>query len=150
MFSRKTLQLAMRSTRRPVRLLVLALASLSASPQQQNATAVTQSFITVSAPVVALRNVRVIDGTGTAVRENQTIVIADGKIRSIGPEGSVQVPAGTQAIDLAGRTVLPGLVGMHDHMFYPSPYGEAGRVAGAPTSYNEMDVSFLVSTLPPA
>lgn len=142
MFSSKTLQPTMRSTRRLVRLLALALASLSASPQQPNQAAVTQSFIKVSATIVALRNVRVIDGTGAPVAENQTIVIADGKIRSIGPEGSVQVPAGAQAIDLAGRTVLPGLVGMHDHMFYPSPYGEGGRVAGAPTSYNEMDVSF--------
>jgi imidazolonepropionase-like amidohydrolase len=129
--------------------LVLALATAAgvaanqaAAPQQPAVSAVTQSFITVSAPVVALRNVRVIDGTGAPASENQTIVIADGKIRSIGREGSVQVPAGAQAIDLAGRTVLPGLVGMHDHMFYPSPYGEGGRVAGAPTSYNEMDVSF--------
>jgi imidazolonepropionase-like amidohydrolase len=127
---------------RGARLLALALASLSAAPQQPNPAAVTQSFITVSAPVVALRNVRVIDGTGAPVAENQTIVIADGKIRSIGPEGSTPIPAGAQAIDLSGRTVLPGLVGMHDHMFYPSPYGEGGRVAGAPTSYNEMDVSF--------
>jgi imidazolonepropionase-like amidohydrolase len=74
--------------------------------------------------------------------ENQAILIADGKIRSMGPEGSLEAPAGAQLVDLAGHTVLPGLVGMHDHMFYPSPYGEGGRVAGAPSSYNEMDVSF--------
>ena len=119
-----------------------AVAANQAAPQQSTFSAVTQSFITVSAPVVVLRNVRVIDGTGAPALDNQAIVIADGKIRSIGPDSSVQVPAGAQAIDLAGRTVLPGLVGMHDHMFYPSPYGEGGRVAGAPASYNEMDVSF--------
>lgn len=111
----------------------------AAIAQQQN---VTQSFITVNSPTVVLRNVRVIDGTGAPALENQAVVITDGKIRSIGPDGSAQVPAGAQAIDLSGRTVLPGLVGMHDHMFYPSPYGEGGRVAGAPASYNEMDVSF--------
>lgn len=110
--------------------------------QQSNFSPVTQSFITVNAPVVVLRNVRVIDGTGAPASENQTIVIADGKIRSIGPENSVQTPANAQTIDLSAHTVLPGLVGMHDHMFYPSPYGEGGRVAGAPASYNEMDVSF--------
>jgi imidazolonepropionase-like amidohydrolase len=123
-------------------IIVLAITAGVAAPQQSNFSAVTQSFITVSAPVVVLRNVRVIDGTGAPALENQVIVIAQGKIRSIGPEGSVQIPAGAQAIDLAGHTVLPGLVGMHDHMFYPSPYGEGGRVAGAPASYNEMDVSF--------
>jgi imidazolonepropionase-like amidohydrolase len=101
-----------------------------------------QSFITVSAPTLVLRNVRVIDGTGAPVRENQAIVIADGKIRSIGSDSAVQIPAGAQTVDLSGRTVIPGLVGMHDHMFYPSPYGEGGHIAGAPGSYNEMDVSF--------
>src|SRR5215472_17546818 len=88
--------------RRSLRLLTLALASVSAFPQQPNPTAVTQSFITVNAPVVVLRNVRVIDGAGAPAAENQTIVIADGKIRAIGPEGSTPVPAGAQAIDLAG------------------------------------------------
>ncbi|HEX4747994.1 MAG TPA: amidohydrolase family protein [Bryobacteraceae bacterium] len=120
----------------------------SAVPQQSVMTPpaglspVTQSFVKISAPVLVLRNVRVIDGTGAPALENQAIVIADGKIRSIGSASSVQVPAGAQEIDLMGHTVLPGLVGMHDHMFYPSPYGEGGRVAGAPASYNEMDVSF--------
>ena len=124
-------------------------AAMEAAPPQQTTaappsgfSAVTQSFITVRTPVVVLQTVRVIDGTAAPALENQAIVIADGKIRSIGPENSVRIPAGAQAIDLAGRTVLPGLVGMHDHMFYPSPYGEGGRVAGAPASYNEMDVSF--------
>ena len=121
-------------------------AEQSASPQQSAGrpafSAVTQSFIKVSAPVVVLRNVRVIDGTGAPAVDNQAIVIADGKIRSIGGDSSVQVPAGAQSIDLAGHTVLPGMVGMHDHIFYPSPYGEMGRVAGAPTSYNAMTVSF--------
>jgi imidazolonepropionase-like amidohydrolase len=119
--------------------LFLYLLALVATPQQQPAA---PTFVTVSSPVVVLRNVRVVDGTGAPARENQAIVIAEGKIRSIGPDGSVQVPSGAHSIDLSGRTVLPGLVGMHDHMFYPSPYGEGGRIAGAPGSYNEMDVSF--------
>jgi len=130
---------------KPVLMLAIAAgvsAQQAAAPPQSNLSAATQSFITVNAPVVVLRNVRVIDGTGAPTLENQAIVIADGKIRSIGPSASVQIPAGAQTIDLAGRTVLPGLVGMHDHIFYPSPYGETGRVTGVPTSYNAMDVSF--------
>ena len=117
----------------------LSVLALAAFAQQAN---VTPNFVTINSPTVALRHVRVIDGTGAPVGEDQAVVIADGKIRSIGPDNSSQIPAGAQTVDLAGRTVLPGLVGMHDHMFYPSPYGEGGRVAGAPASYNEMDVSF--------
>jgi len=120
--------------------LAAALIATPATGQQQPP--ITQTFVSVSAPVVVLRKVRVIDGTGAPALENQAIIIAEGKIRSIGPDSSVQIPAGAQAIDLSGRTVLPGLVGMHDHMFYPAPYGEGGRIAGAPGSYNEMDVSF--------
>jgi imidazolonepropionase-like amidohydrolase len=74
--------------------------------------------VAVQEPIVALTNVRVIDGTGAAPRENQTVVIENGRIRSVGPAGSTQVPAGARTLDLAGHTVIPGLVGMHNHTFY--------------------------------
>ena len=74
--------------------------------------------VAVQEPIVALTNVRVIDGTGAAPRENQTVVIENGRIRSVGPAGSTQVPAGARTLDLAGHTVIPGIVGMHNHTFY--------------------------------
>lgn len=92
-----------------------------------------RKYVSVSAPVVALEHVRVIDGTGAAPAENQTIVIADGKIRSVAPAGAATVPPSAQITDLPGYTVIPGIVGMHDHMFYPS-----GRVP----VYNEMAYTF--------
>jgi predicted amidohydrolase len=76
-------------------------------------------FIRTNAPLIALTNVRVIDGTGAAPREEQTLIIADGKLQAIGPSASANVPTGAQLLDLKGYTVLPGLVGMHNHMFYP-------------------------------
>ena len=75
-------------------------------------------FISVKAPVVVLNHVTVIDGTGGAARENQTIVIVDGKIQSIAAADSAQPPAGAQVLDRAGYSVIPGLVGMHDHLYY--------------------------------
>src|SRR5262249_23210117 len=77
-----------------------------------------QPFISVSDPVVALTHVRVIDGTGAAPVEDQTIVIDHGKIAAVG--ASVAIPQGARRMDLAGHTVIPGLVGMHEHLFYPS------------------------------
>ena len=93
-----------------------------------------QSFLTVTAPVVALTHVRVIDGTGAAPVENQTIVIDHGKIAAVGSASSVTIPAGAQTLDYTGHTVIPGLVGMHEHLFYPS--------GGGIPMYNEMAFSF--------
>src|SRR5690348_15483821 len=95
-----------------------------------------REFVKVDAPVIALTHARVIDGTGAAVREDQTIIISGGKIEAIGDAASTPAPAGAQVIDLSGKTVIPGLVGMHEHMFYPS----GGRTAVA--IYNEMGFSF--------
>jgi cytosine/adenosine deaminase-related metal-dependent hydrolase len=74
--------------------------------------------VSVDAPVFVLNHVRVIDGTGAAAKDDQSVVIANGKIQSIGPAGSVQVPQGAQQFDKTGYTIIPGLVGMHDHLYY--------------------------------
>jgi imidazolonepropionase-like amidohydrolase len=86
-------------------------------------------FVKVDAPVVALTHVRVIDGTGAAPREDQTIVLSHGKIESLGDAGSASIPHPAQTLDLHGYTVIPGLVGMHDHMFYPAGNGIFGEMA---------------------
>jgi len=79
--------------------------------------AAVQPFVRVNAKTVVLRNVRVIDGTGAAAQADRTIVLKDGRISAVGP-GTLKAPVGAVVLDLAGRTVLPGLVGMHDHMYY--------------------------------
>jgi imidazolonepropionase-like amidohydrolase len=79
-------------------------------------------FVTVNAPVFVLSHVRVVDGTGTAAKEDQTVVVASGKIQSIGPAASVHPPQGAQLLDRSGYTVIPGLVGMHNHLYYTASY----------------------------
>jgi len=93
-----------------------------------------QQFIRTEAPVIALTHVRVIDGTGAPAKDDQTIVISDGKIQSINPFATAKPPANAQTIDLTGYTVLPGLIGMHDHMFFP--------MGGTPPMYSDMGSSF--------
>src|SRR2546425_5673149 len=82
-----------------------------------------RAFVKVDAPVVALIHVRVIDGTGAPPRSDQTLVIRDGKIAAMADAAKVSAPDGAQLLDLAGYTVIPGLVGVHDHLFYPAPQG---------------------------
>jgi hypothetical protein len=79
-------------------------------------------FISVDAPLFVLDHVRVIDGTGTPPKEDQAVVIANGKIQIIGAEASVQVPQDAQRLDHSGYTVIPGIVGMHDHLYYTDSY----------------------------
>jgi imidazolonepropionase-like amidohydrolase len=92
------------------------------------------AFVKEDAAVVALTHVRVIDGTGVAARADQTLVIADGKIAVLGDGAATKIHDGAKVLDLSGYTVIPGLVGMHDHMYYPAP--------GGPPLYPEHAASF--------
>lgn len=83
-------------------------------------------FVAISDPVVALENVRIIDGTGTPARVGQTILLDHGVIAATGPAGSLKIPPSARVLNLAGDTVYPGLIGMHEHLFYPSFYPPTG------------------------
>jgi imidazolonepropionase-like amidohydrolase len=93
-----------------------------------------EPFVRLRARAVALAHVRVIDGTGRPAAVDQTIVIQDGRIGSVGPAASAGIPPGAQVLDLPGRTVMPGLVGMHDHLFYEVERPGSGTLALAPQS----------------
>ena len=101
---------------RRLALFVLLCTSLAVA-QAQNSNGIAP-FVTGSAPVFVVNHVRVIDGTGAAPQEDQAMVIANGKIQSIGPAATAQVPVGAQQFDRAGYTIIPGLIGMHDHLYY--------------------------------
>jgi imidazolonepropionase-like amidohydrolase len=121
-----------------------------------------RGFVKVDAPVVALTHVRVIDGTGAAARDDQTVVMSKGKIESASDAASANVPKDAQVVDLHGYSVIPGLVGMHDHMFYPMGdgiFGEMGfsfprlylasgvttiRTTGALEAYTDLELKKLI------
>jgi imidazolonepropionase-like amidohydrolase len=107
----------------------LMLAGCCALAAAQTLSPEVRAFVKVDAPLIALTHVRVIDGTGAAAREDQTVVVSKGKIESVGDAASSNVPKDAQVIDLHGYTVIPGLVGMHDHMFYPVGRGVFGEMA---------------------
>jgi len=94
-----------------------------------------RAFVREDAAVIALTHVRVIDGTGAAPRAGQTVLFSGGKIAAVGDDASVKIPEGAKILDLTGRTVIPGLVGMHDHMYYIAP-------GSPPALYPEHAASF--------
>src|SRR5260370_42542172 len=87
------------------------LSAASAVAQTQKSIDVA-AFVSVDTSAFVLNHVRVIDGTGAAAKEDQAIVIANGKIQSIGPAASAQIPEGAQLLHRAGYAGVTGVVGM--------------------------------------
>src|SRR6058998_2529141 len=92
-------------------------------------TAQVREYITVDTSLVALTHVLLVDGTGAAPKADQTIVLRSGRIVSVGPSSAVLIPDGAKTLDLSGSTVIPGLVGMHDHLFYTAAGGRAVQMS---------------------
>lgn len=114
------------------RLILVLLCGLSAASAAQKFSPDVQAFVKVDAARVALTHVRVIDGTGAAAIEDQTIVLSGGKIEAIIGTALAKIPPDTKTLDLTGYTIIPGIVGMHEHLFYPV----------GPSTYGEMPYSF--------
>ncbi len=77
-----------------------------------------RQFVSHDAPVFMLKNATLIDGTGSAVQTGMSVLVEDGLIKSIGLDGSIGAPDNADIIDLDGKTLLPGLVMLHEHLFY--------------------------------
>jgi len=99
-------------------------------------------FISVDAPRVALTHVRVIDGTGAPARDDQTVVVEGARIIAVGPFATTTVPSDARVLDLTGHTVIPGLVGLHEHTYF----GGVRRITQMSTSGPLLYLAFGVTT----
>ncbi len=117
----------------PILLVVLT----KAAPAQTRPTLspLTRQFVVEDAPVIALRHVRLIDGTGAPVRDNQTVVLTDGRITAVGDDALVAVPPGAKVHDLTGTTLIPGLYDLHAHQYFYSNAGLTQMAVSAPRLY---------------
>jgi hypothetical protein len=109
-------------------LLAVTVASAALTAQAPNPSA-PANFVKLQAPAIALTHATVIDGTGSPARRDQTIVIRDGAIADVGEASTVRAPEGATVVDLTGKSVIPGLVMMHEHLYYttgPGVYGQLG------------------------
>jgi imidazolonepropionase-like amidohydrolase len=82
-----------------------------------------RKYVSSDTGLVAITNVTLIDGRGTPAVKGQTVVIRDGRIAEVGAAAKVKTPAGALVVDGSGMTLIPGIVGMHDHMFYTAAGG---------------------------
>ena len=92
---------------------IAALATSCSAVVHDDATVITGDR---NATSIAIVNVNVVPMDADRVIESQTVLIDNGRITSIGPALSVQVPAGSLRIDARGKYLLPGLIDMHVHI----------------------------------
>src|SRR5262245_41939340 len=109
-------------------------------------------FVAIDTPTVAITHVRMVDGTGSPAQDDQTIVIRGDRIVAVGKTGQVTIPPGALILDRSGHTVMPGIIGLHDHLYYQQPmmysypklFIAAGvttiRTTGSRDSYQELNL----------
>ena len=69
--------------------------------------------------VLALTGARLITMRGDEIIEDGTVVVRDGRIEAVGPADQVEVPPDAEVMDVTGRSVLPGWIDIHAHMWTP-------------------------------
>ncbi len=103
-----------------------------------------RSYVRFNAEALALTHVRVVDGTGAPARDDQTLIIRDGRIAALGPAATTSVPAGAEVVDLTGKSVMPGLVMVHEHLYYPVG---AGTYANLTESFSRLYLAGGVTSM---
>jgi imidazolonepropionase-like amidohydrolase len=101
-----------------------------------------RKYLRVSTPKVVLEHVQVIDGTGAAPVPDRNVTIEGGKISAISAGADQPASDGTTVLDLRGYSVMPGIVGLHNHLFYLARpnYGADGSSNG-PFLFQQMSFS---------
>lgn len=120
----------MKRTLLVVALMILAAAAAILKGQPPQFSNSVRGFIKVDAPVLVFTNARVVDGTGAPAKEKQTVVVRNGDIADIADGGRIKPVDGATVIDLAGKTLVPGFVMVHEHLYYPTGpqvYGQLGQ-----------------------
>ncbi|GAA4269152.1 hypothetical protein GCM10022257_12530 [Hyunsoonleella aestuarii] len=84
---------------------------------QDNLSEETKSFVIHEKGYYVLQNLTILDGTGDSAKYNQDVIINGDKIESVGAD--LKVPFGALAINMEGKSAIPGLVMLHEHLFYP-------------------------------
>ena len=124
-----------------------ATASAHLAAQRPEAGSAAEGYAVVNSDAVALTGVTLIDGRGGPARRGRTVVIEGSRITIVGADGAVDIPAGAEVMDLAGHTVIPGMIGLHNHLFYTAAGGRSAQLTfSAPRLYLGSGVTTVRTT----
>jgi imidazolonepropionase-like amidohydrolase len=125
---------------------MLANGSASAAPAGYAPPRNVAPFVRFAQRSIAITDVRVIDGTGAAPRDHQTVLIQDDRIAAAGDARTIALPPATTTIDGRGRTLIPGLVGTHEHLFWTAPNAPGPYLRSMPFSFPRLYLAAGVTT----
>lgn len=100
------------------RICFLSSLTLSGQTYSQQLSSTVKQFVSINADTIALVHVTIIDGTGGPVKNDRAIVIIKGRIAKTGNTRDIAIPPSAKILDCTGKTVIPGMVMMHEHLFY--------------------------------
>jgi imidazolonepropionase-like amidohydrolase len=109
---------------------VVLIACLAARPEGRQSTPPIQAFV----------GARLIDGTGRPPIENAVLLVANGRVEAAGPADRIAIPAGAARVDVAGRTIVAGLINAHGHV------NDVKGLESNPAFYTREHVAHQLST----
>ncbi len=104
-------------------------------------------YISDSAETIAFRDVKIIDGTGNPSKEHQSVIISKGRIVKIGAVQDIIIPADASVINCSGKTIIPGLVMLHEHLYYTMTMDNYFNVSEMPYSFPRMYLAAGATTI---
>ncbi len=113
----------------------------------QNFSKQVTSYIEIQDSIVGIKNVTIIDGTGNATKTNQDIVFANNKIIAIGKRNKVKIPKEAKIIDGTGKTIIPGLIMLHEHLFHAKPFDGIYKATHMASTFPKMYLAGGVTTM---
>src|ERR1051325_4402962 len=112
-------------------LTLLGLALLPSTAEAQRADSMgpaVRDVVAADPPVIVLTHVKLIDVTGRPARDDQSVLIENGRITAVGKASEVKAPPGARVMDLTGHTLIPGIIGLHDHLYYTAAGGRSAQL----------------------
>jgi imidazolonepropionase-like amidohydrolase len=113
----------------------------------QHFSSAVKDFIVDSAETTALVDATLFDGTGGPVKTHQTVIISSGLISQVGRTEDIHPPAGANIVNCAGKTLIPGLVMLHEHFYYTILLDQLFNVQEMPFSFPRMYLAGGATTI---
>ena len=120
---------------------------VQASPALAQYSESVKKFIIIQSDTLALTHAKIIDGTGGPSKSDQTLVIMKGIIVSMGNSANTKVPVHAKIIDCTGKTIIPGMIMMHEHLFYAESAGDYYIGQEMPISFPQLYFAGGVTTM---